>query len=80
MSPNDEQRLLNLLAEQQAPITTTLQVTTQAPQENLNETPSATPIYSQIQKVTKEVVQIESPYSTVQQSPKTAIPEHEEIL
>ncbi|CAF3389141.1 unnamed protein product [Rotaria socialis] len=80
MSPNDEQRLLNLLAEQQAPITTTLLVTTQAPQENLNETHSATPIYSQIQKVTKEVVQIESPYSTVQQSPKTAIPEHEEIL
>ncbi|CAF4931304.1 unnamed protein product, partial [Rotaria socialis] len=42
MSPNDEQRLLNLLAEQQAPITTTLLVTTQAPQENLNETHSAT--------------------------------------
>ncbi|CAF3754850.1 unnamed protein product [Rotaria magnacalcarata] len=79
MSPSDEQRLLNLLAEQQAPITTTLLVTTQAPQENLNETHSTTPIYSQIQKVPKEVVQTESSYSTVQPPPTTPVREHEEI-
>ncbi|MCC7159912.1 MAG: hypothetical protein IT281_10305, partial [Ignavibacteria bacterium] len=80
MSPTDEERLLNLLVGQNTPVTTTLVVTTQVPQENLNVTQSATPIYSQIQKVTKEVVQTESPYSTVQLSSTTPMPEHEEIV
>jgi len=63
INPVDEQRL----AEQQ---TARLVVTTN---ENVSESHSSTPIYSQIQK-NKESIQVESPYSTVKSTPPISQP------
>ncbi|CAF1041993.1 unnamed protein product [Rotaria sordida] len=68
MNSVDQQRLLNLLAEQKTPPTAKLVITTHSTDEKHVETHSPTPIYSQIQKPTKEIIQTESPYSTVQVS------------
>jgi hypothetical protein len=69
MDPNDEQRLANLLSEQETPPNAKLVITTNSP----------TPIYSQIQK-TKETIQIESPYSTVKSTPSPPVHQQEEII
>ncbi|CAF2590601.1 unnamed protein product [Rotaria sp. Silwood2] len=89
MTSDDQQRLLNILAEQKIPPTAQLVITTHSRDENVTETHSTdenvtekhspTPIYSQIQKPTKEIIQTESPYSTVQVSPTPTIPQQDEI-
>ncbi|CAF4719426.1 unnamed protein product [Rotaria sp. Silwood1] len=79
MTSDDQQRLLNILAEQKTPPTAKLVITTHSTDENLTETHSPTPIYSQIQKPAKEIIQIESPYSTVQASSTPPIPQQDEI-
>ncbi len=66
----------NPLAEQQ--ISDVVQ-TSHSPDQNLPESHSTTPIYSQIQK-TKESTQIESPYSIVKSTPTPPVVQHEEII
>jgi hypothetical protein len=76
MDPNDEQRLANLLSEQQTPPEAKLVITTNSTDL---ETHSPTPIYSQVQK-TKETIRTESPYSTVKSTPSPPVVQQEEII
>ncbi|CAF1315005.1 unnamed protein product [Adineta steineri] len=64
---NDLQKLditINPVDEQKTPPTTRLVITTHSQEQNITESHSSTPIYSQIHK-DKEPIQIESHYSTV---------------
>jgi hypothetical protein len=68
---------VNPLPEQQT--SEVVQTTTHSPDQNLPESHSTTPIYSQVQKA-KESTQIESSYSTVKSTPTPPVLQHEEII
>jgi hypothetical protein len=56
-----------------------IEITTYSPDQNLPESHSTTPIYSQVQKV-KESTPVESHYSTVKSTPTPPIIQREEII
>jgi hypothetical protein len=77
----EPQKIQNQIDEQQTPTTTQLVHTSHSPDQNIPESHSTTPIYSQIQK-NKESTPIESPYSTVKATPTPPplIIQREEII
>jgi len=74
-----EQQKVNI-DEQQTPPTTELVTTPHSPDQNIPESQSTTPIYSQIQKNKESTPPIESPYSTVKITPTPPILQQVEII
>jgi hypothetical protein len=75
-----EQRKIDINEQQTPPTTTQLVTTPHSPDQNIPESHSTTPIYSQIQKNKESTPPIESPYSTVKTTPTPPIIQQVEII